>query len=192
MSIDDSEILKAIREGKDEMVVKSIYNQVLPNVRRFVVSNGGNNEDAQDIFHDALLLFFKLVIDGKYDAGKYKIFGFVYTICRNLWINHSKKKLSYNKWSALEGAKEEFDENILEHLISKEKLDLVQKLLNDLGERCVEILTLYMYNDLSYREIAVKMGFESESSAKVKAHRCRKALTEKIKTNKSIIEQLRG
>jgi RNA polymerase sigma factor (sigma-70 family) len=191
MSISDSEIITAIREGRDQMVVKSIYDNVLPNVKRFIVANAGNNEDALDIFHDAMLVFFKLVMAGKYDAEKYKVYGFVYTICRNLWINQAKKKTHFAKWSEF-SEKEEFDETVLEQLISKEKLTLVKKLLNDLGDKCVEVLTLFMYNELSYREIAVKMGFESESAAKVKAHRCRKALTEKIKTDRYIFEQLRN
>ena len=173
------------------MAIKSIYDHVLPNVRRFIISNSGTAEDAMDIFHDALLVFFKLIVNHKYDSEKYKIYGFVYTLCRNLWINQAKKKSHFTKWSEA-APLEEWDESILEQLLTSEKLNLVQKLMQDLGDRCAEVLTLFMYHELSYKEIAVKMGFENENSAKVKAHRCRKALSEKIKSNKNLIEQLKN
>lgn len=191
MSISDSEIIKAIREGRDQVVVKSIYDNVLPNVKKFIISNSGSVEDAMDLFHDALLVFFKLVIEDKFDPEKYRVYGFVYTICRNLWINQSKKKNHFKKWSEV-SERDAFDETALEQLISTEKISLVQKLMQELGEKCVEVLTLFLHQELSYREIAQRMGFENENSAKVKAHRCRKALTDKIKSDKHLLEQLRN
>src|SRR5438105_811215 len=115
----DPEILEAIRKGKDKEVVKSLYDNVLPNVERFVCSNSGSQEDAFDVFQDALLIFYKQVIAGNYDHTKYKIAGFVYTISKNMWINHAKKQGRARKWER-EQDRNQSEDSFLETVLDNE------------------------------------------------------------------------
>ena len=186
----DREIIKAIIDGKDGEVVGSLYESILPNVRKYVMSNNGSAEDAFDIFQDALIVFFKLVVSRKFDADKYKIHGFIYTVTKNLWINKTKKQARALRWEKT-NVHETREEPFLDLLISEEKKRLLESVFSTLGDKCVEILTLSIYQRLSMKEIAAKVGLPSEDAAKVKTYRCRKMLSEKVKADKHLLEQLR-
>lgn len=185
----DQEIIEAIYNGKDEEVVKSLYESVLPNVRRYICSNSGSPEDAFDLFQDALLVFYKLVATNKFDPEKYKIHGFILTVSKNLWINQMKKKARSLDWKKRKET-DDLDETVLETLITEERKMVLDKVFQSLGDKCVEILTLFFYNRLSLKEIAIKLNYPSEEAVKVKSHRCRKLLSEKVKGDKYLFEQL--
>jgi RNA polymerase sigma factor (sigma-70 family) len=187
----DSEILAAIRDGNDKNAIKSLYDSVLPNVEYFVCSNSGSHEDAFDVFQDALIVFYKQVASGNFDVAKYKIHGFVYTISKNLWINVAKKKGRAIKWER-EQNKHEHESSFLEKVVDDERTMTLEKLFNSMDPKCVQLLTMSIYNKLSMREIAEKLGAVSEDTVKVQCHRCRKKLSELVKQNSSLLNILRN
>ena len=187
----DQEILKAISKGQDTEAIDSLYKSVLPNVKKHVVNNGGSLDDAFDVFQEALMVFYKLAVSQKFESAKYKIHGFVFTISKNLWINQARKKASSQNWEKTR-EKEDFDSTVLDNLIDNERKTALELVFQTLGEKCTEILTLFFYNKLSLKEIAEKLGDRSEDAVKVKSHRCKKLLAEKIKGNKYLLEQLRN
>ncbi len=187
----DNEILDAIRKGKDKEVVKSLYDNVLPNVERFVCSNSGTQDDAFDVFQDALLIFYKQVIANNYDHAKYKIAGFVYTISKNLWINNAKKQGRARKWER-EQDRTLTEGSFLESVLNEEKKKVLENLFHSLDEKCVNLLTLSIYHKLSMREIAEKIGASSEDTVKVQCHRCRKKLSDLVKSNASLLNILKN
>ena len=190
-SFTDPEILHAIREGRDDTVIESLYASLLPRVKKHVLLNGGSLDDAYDVFQDALMVFYKLVIKEKYDSEKYTIGGFLYTISKHLWINLVKKRSnSLNRERKVE--KDELEFTILENIIQMERKAALDQVFQSLGEKCLEILTLFFYHRLSLKEISQKLGYASEGTVKVKSHRCRKLLSDKIKGNKYLMDHLRN
>jgi len=187
----DLEIVQAIREGNDTKVIDSLYATVLPTVKKHVCNNGGSLEDAFDVFQDALMVFYKLVVTEKYDSEKYKVHGFVFAISKNLWINLIKKRINSTKREKLV-ANDDLEPSILENLIDKERKSTLDLLFQSMGEKCTEILTMFFYHKYSLKEIAQKLGDMSEDAVKVKSHRCKKLLANKVKANKNILEQLRN
>lgn len=187
----DQEILQAIRQGQDTEVIKSLYVNLLPKVKKHVLANSGSLEDAYDVFQDGVMVFYKLVVTGKFDDDKYSIHGFVFTICKNLWINLVKKRAStQNREQNVE--KDAFDQSVLENIIDTERAEALHQVFQSLGDKCTEIMTLFFYHRLSLKEIAEKLGDMSEDAVKVKNHRCKKMLTDKIRNNKQLIELLRN
>jgi len=186
----DQEIIQAIRKGQDTEVIDTLYASLLPKVKKHVSSNGGSLDDAYDVFQDAIMVFYKLVINDKYDSEKYKVHGFVLTICKNLWINLIKKRASsLNREKSVERG--EFEADVLDNLISQERKSALDQAFQALGEKCTEILVLFFYQKLSFKEIAQKLGDMSEDAVKVKSHRCKKQLADRIKGNERLTEQLR-
>src|SRR6187402_1717294 len=86
----DSQILAAIAKG-DDSILEHLYRQVLPKVKNYVQRNSGTVDDARDVFQDAVIIFYKHVKLGKFNA-EHDIAGFIFSISRNLWINAAKKK----------------------------------------------------------------------------------------------------
>lgn len=191
MKYSDSEILEAVRKGSDKAAIKSLYENVLPNVEYFVCGNSGTKDDAFDVFQDAFLIFYKKVVNGSFDAVKYNVHGFVFTISKNLWINISKKNVRSKKWEKEQDYYEN-DTTFLEKILSEERTNILERLFQSLDKKCIEILTMSIYKKMSMKEIAVLTGAASEESVKVSCHRCRKKLSELVKSNVAILNVLQN
>ena len=89
MQIKDKSVIAAIKSGKDDKALKMLYNVLLPKIKAYIRSNNGSEDEAFDVFQDAVVIFFKQVVTGKFDT-KYSISAFVYSVSRNLWINRVK------------------------------------------------------------------------------------------------------
>lgn len=190
MNYSDTEILYAIRTGDDDRALSSLYQSLLPKVKNLVRQNGGDQEDALDIFQDAILIFYKHVKMNKFNEA-HSIAAFVYTVSRNLWINHVKKK----KRNVDIGEQEipiSSDDNILSHLITQEREEIVTKLLSSLGDTCRQLLTYTLFHRFTMKEISQKMAFSSEDVAKTKHYKCKQRLIQTVKNTPYTQEILRG
>lgn len=188
MTYTDKEVLEAIRRG-DDSVLEYLYKHVLPKVKAHVLKNNGGNEDARDIFQDAVLIFYKYVKTGKFNE-EYEIAGFIFTISKNLWINLAKKK---NKVVELtvETPMHEFMKSAIEDLITKEREEFIIKMFSQLGGACKEILLYSIFDKFSMKEIKEKMGFTSEDVAKTKNYKCKQRLMHIVKDNPAVKEMLK-
>jgi RNA polymerase sigma factor (sigma-70 family) len=183
-------IITAIISGKGNEVLSVLYKETLPKVRNMILKNNGNHEEANDIFQDAVIIFFKQVRNGSFNDS-YDIDGYIYTISKNLWI---KRAVKINKNVSLDHVENTFpySEGILEEVISKEKANALEDVMNKIGEECKKLLKLVAYEKLSMKEICVQMGYSSDNVAKTYHYRCKKKLTEFIKGSPQLMELYRG
>lgn len=188
MAYTDKEVLEAIRAGIDDEVLKYLYRHVLPRIKKYVVRNSGSEDDAKDIFQDAVMVFYRHVKQGKFNAEN-EIAGFIFSVARNLWINLVRKR---NRDVALtdEAVSHETAENISSQLIAREREDFVVKMFSMLGDTCRTLLTYSIYHRLSMKEIKEKMGFTSENVAKTKHYKCKQRLIGIVKDNASVKDML--
>ncbi len=181
----EKEIIKAIKTGNNQLVLNHLYKEILPRIKKMILKNSGTDEDAKDIFQDTVLIFYTQVKSNKFDESK-EIGGFMYTVARNLWINKVK---TANRFIPLET--KEFQEgsegNALNDLISQEKIVAIEEVMNQVGEECKKLLKLSIYDKLSMKEIAAKMGYTSDGVAKTYNYRCKQKLVSLMKDNPSII-----
>ncbi len=184
MQYTDKEILNSIRAGKEESALTFLYRKVLPKIKYYILGNNGDEQEAYDIFQDAILIFYKQVKTDKFKE-EYEIAGFIYSVSRNLWINRVKKK---NKQVNLsdELPIESTDGNLLEGLITREREEHILTVLSALGERCKELLLYSIYHKFSMKEICVKMGFSTEDAAKTRNYKCKQKLIALVKDNPSV------
>lgn len=157
----------------------------MPAVENYVRKNRGDLQDAQDVFHDALLNFIVKVKQHNEEIQDIK--GYIFISARNQWIS---KVTRSNKFIYTEHLyEEEPDIESANDLELTEKVNLMKEVLNSLGERCRDLLTLTFYLDYSLKDAAHKLGISSDEVAKTNQYRCKKKLFEKIKNNKAFIEQ---
>ena len=182
----DSHIIDSLLSGNDSKVISSLYQEVFPSVKNYIVSNSGNEEEAYDLFQDSMVLLYNQIRKGEF-SEKYKIRGFLYTVSRNLWINRTKR---LNRNTSLEGLNnlEIIDENILDAIVSDEKRELVLKIFKSLDSKCVEILKCSVFFKMSMEDIMLKMGFSSVNATKTQNYRCKKTLSEKALKDPSFKE----
>ena len=180
----DSEILEAILKGKDEKVLAYLYKEVLPLVIGYVTKNQGSTDEAKDIFQDAVIRFYKSVKTGAFQE-KCSISTFIFGISRNLWINYTKQKSRMVSDDKIQFAQD--SANLEEDLVSEEKVSVVNKLLEMLGEQCQQLLRYTVYDGLSMREVVALMGFSSEDVAKTYNYRCKQKMLKLVKERPEVM-----
>lgn len=183
------QIIESIRTRDDRKVLDWIYKNVYPKVKKYIVSNNGSLADSKDIFQEAVLVFYNLVINGNSDNIS-DFEGFIIMVARNKWINIAKKT---NKQIAFDKVDYEIDNQSnspLVDIIMREKWAAFQDLFNQIGDRCKKILTYTTYEKLSMEEVAKKMGMVSADAAKAANYRCKQKMIEIVAKNKGLANSL--
>ncbi len=168
----DQEILDRIKKG-DESALDFLYKKNYRMMVNMIIKNNGSEEEAKDIYQEALLAFWQKAASGKLEMTS-KISTFLYSICQNLWRKELDRKSRLSN--------EEKDGIVTDSQDLEERAKLLNMCLNDLGETCKKILFYFYYDDLSMDDIAYKMGFANADTAKTKKYKCKKELDKLIKT----------
>ena len=169
--------IKAIISG-DSNGLRQIYEQFLPRIRRLITSNGGSEEDAQDIFQSAILTIYEKAQKENFQLTS-KFYTLLYGICRNLWGNRLQKK-SFKEVTLLEDVKYKSEDNIEFDIEKTEEQELFWSSFQKLGEDCQKLLRLF-FDKEKMEKIAQLMGYGSVSYAKKRKFQCKEKLVEWVK-----------
>ena len=175
----DEEIIEHLCSGqlsKYNAGIEMLYLYFFPMVARFILSNNGTKEDAEDIFQEGIIAFFNQIKGGDL-ALKCKLKTYCYSICRNLWL----KKIKLKKPDTLHiEDREEFikmDADFFKTIELNEEKRAMLELINQLGGDCKTLLTYFYYERLEMKEIAFRMNFASDQVARNKKVKCLRKLT---------------
>ncbi|NMM47998.1 RNA polymerase sigma factor [Marinigracilibium pacificum] len=171
----DQEILERISKG-DETALDYLYKKYYRMMTRIVLSNSGTEEEAQDIFQDALIVFWQKVASGKLVLTS-KISTFLYSICLNLWRKELDRKSRLSR--------EEVDNPETMDFEQEERLKIITECINELGDTCKKILTYFYFDGMSMQNIALNLGLANTDTAKTKKYKCKKRLDELVKSKYS-------
>lgn len=131
-------------------------------------------EDIEEIYNDAVLAMYDNVKKGSLtnltcsiqtyinNIGKHKIID----LCRKRKIETVSYSDSESEWhSKISSIIEEVDKK-------DEKLDIITRIVEKMGEPCKSILFYFYYLQLSMKLIAEKMSLKDSDSAKTTKNRC--------------------
>lgn len=172
LTMDDSQVIQMIRKG-DERALDFLYRKHFRMMVKLVVKNSGTEDDAKDVFQDALIIFWEKVQGGNLELTS-KISTYLYSVCLNVWRKEldRKNKLVY----------EEAEASNTPDPDRQERIDIVNRCLQTLGETCKKILMYYYFDRLTMTDIADKMGFANADTAKTKKYKCKQELDKMIKS----------
>ncbi|MEI6949712.1 RNA polymerase sigma factor [Paraflavisolibacter sp. H34] len=89
----DQKYIQALLNN-DTILLKELYQRYSAKIRRMVVQNNGTENDAADIFQEALLAIYY-----KAQAKSFQLTcpldAFLYVICRNKWISELQKRKNH-------------------------------------------------------------------------------------------------
>lgn len=182
----DSEIIDCLRK-RQSYVVSYLSERYMPMIRLMVAVNGGNNEDAHDIFQDGLIIMLEK-IDNKDFALTCKFKTYLYCVCEHLWkAVLDKRTAAANYFTRREDSDdnkdftEVMDNNMYKEIFSEvfDKLDPVSR----------KILRMY-WQDIGPQEIADKLGYTYNYVRKKKSE-AQTELTEKVKKHPGYIRLMK-
>ncbi len=191
MKISEEQIPDLIRNGKDKEVIPHLYKKVFPLVENYIRKNSGRKEDASDVFQDCLLLFYKQVIKNTFDP-KYKVYGYLYRISINLWINKIKKEQRIQYLETVGDEAFEEEPSPWDRPPDRTDENVIKSLFSGIGEKCVELLTNTVYYNLLMEDIMIRMGFRSVDAVKMQQQRCKQKLIKEIENNPALADKLKG
>jgi RNA polymerase sigma factor (sigma-70 family) len=190
----DEELVRAIQAGGRMLddAIRYLYRTHYGALGYYVVHNGGDEGDAQDIFQETVLSFTDMVLQGKY-RQEASVKTMLFTINRNIWfseITRRGRREQRNKLFVAGHA--ETEKNVTDYISGREARSEILKVVEQLGEGCKKILLLFYYENLSMKEILAQTDFENEQVVRNKKYKCLKQLENMMKENPAIYEQLKS
>jgi len=177
--LSDDELIAGIR-NHDNDVLRYIYKKYFEIIRNFIRKNNGNEEDAQDIFQEAIIILYKKIKDDQLVLTC--SFGtFMFSICKLLWLKQLEKRRIRGE-DFPENDMSEFVSIIGSNIESNDEYKLYQYHFSRLNKDCQRVLRLFL-EKVPLKEIAEIMGYKTEQYAKKRKFECKEKLIENIKND---------
>ena len=152
----DQKYIEGLAEN-NSAVIQSIYKQFVPKVVSYIRNNSGDEDQAQDVVQEVLILLFnqakakKLQLTCPFDA-------YFFLLCKRKWLNELKK--SANKGVTIQDDYTSTTEStqimVTETELFDEKQELFDLMFQKLGDKCQELLRL-SFTIKSMEEVAEKL-----------------------------------
>lgn len=162
----DEVIIEKIKKG-DQGAVEYLYTKHFNMMLRMVQKNNGTEDEAKDIYQDALIVFWEKVASGNFILTS-KISTYLFSVCNNLWKKELVRKRRLTS--------DEKDIPTYTDMFQKEQIKAIHDCIEQLSETCQKVLNLYYFDRVSMAEIAKKLDFSSADTAKTKKYKCKKEL----------------
>lgn len=174
----DDAILDGLKK-RDSGIIRYVYKEYYPTIKFLITTNSGTETDAEDVFQDALVVLFKKIArEDLILTSSFKTF--LYSICRNLWLQRLDRRVFSNEFLEMEDLSE-LQENLYLEQPEEEhdKYRLFQQHFLRLSDDCQKVLQLFL-GKTSLKEIAEIMGFKTEKYAKTRKFMCKEKLKNSI------------
>jgi RNA polymerase sigma factor (sigma-70 family) len=168
--LNDKQLVNAIKNGdKDAMV--QLYKDNYVSVRNYILKNNGNHDDAEDVLQDAIIVVWEKIQNDSLEL-KAKLSTFIFAVVKNQWLKRLNK---LGRQVGMDGVNTEKMTDQKEEISSMDK-QLVVDMMQELGDKCKELLTLYYFDGLDMNSIAERMEYNNSDTVKAKKHQCFKQL----------------
>jgi RNA polymerase sigma-70 factor, ECF subfamily len=179
-SAGDNEVISRVLQG-DKQIFAELVNRYRHLVFTIALRYATTREDAEEIAQDVFVKAYRSLADFRQDS---KFSTWLYAIATNTCITFLRKKkikthsLTNEKIFELASSTDVINGNETEH---KSKVELMNKAIRLLNADDATIITLFYKGEQSLEEIGQIMGISS-NTAKVKLHRARQRLKEKLES----------
>ncbi|MCW3467467.1 RNA polymerase sigma factor [Chitinophaga nivalis] len=166
----DRELLLGLAKSDDKSL-EIIYSEHFPMVLRMILQHNGSEDDAKDIFQEAIIVLYEKVSKSDFTLSS-RLKTFLYSVCRHLWLK--KIQRTYGMY-ALSPEMEEVipaAEELEEHTTRDQQFRIMEGAMSSMGEPCKTILEDYYLHKKSMQEIAVKFGYTNAENAKNQKYKC--------------------
>jgi RNA polymerase sigma factor (sigma-70 family) len=167
------EELRTNREG----ALAGIYKKAFPMVSHFVRRNGGSEQDAKDLFHDALIVFYEKAVGGKLVLTA-SVTTYLVSICRNLWLRELDKRQRSQSLSDDKADSAPLPDEL--EITTDPASPSLSEYVERLGVKCRDILVSFYYFQQRMEQIAEKHQYRNVRSATVQKFKCLERLRKSV------------
>ena len=157
----------------------TLRSRYLPIIANYVLKNNGTEEDAKDLFHDAMIVFMRKCERQNLEL-RCSPQTFLFSIAKNLWMKRLRSKKRH--FIAIE--KHQFNQ-VAEPELSysaqlKESNEQLLKAFKRLSCPCRRILNFFYFHHKRYEEIVPVMKISNSQVAKNFKMRCMQKLRKQL------------
>lgn len=170
----DTALLEGLATGERDAVAE-IYRLYRPMLVKWMMTRGGKEEDADDVFQDVLMVL--------YDKAKLpefcltcKLSTYLFAVSKRLWY----KKIEKAGNTVYFGTDEEddsslgylYDSDINIHIEKEEEFNKLTVAMEKLGEPCSALLKAFYMQNKSMQDIAQDFNYTNAENAKTQKYKC--------------------
>lgn len=159
-----------------EQALRHLYQQTFPVVRRRVLRQGGTEQDAKDVFHDALIVFYEKAVAGTLVLTAAPS-TYLVSVCRNLWLREQQRRTR----GPLVGLPVEHEELAEPDASAPAEALSVLEYVEQMGDKCRSILLSFYYFQQPLEQIAAAHHYRSIRSATVQKFKCLERLRTSVR-----------
>ena len=165
-----------MRENTNDRIITEAYNENREPFLYYVRKNYGLSRTiAEDIYQDTILAFHQNVLKGKVTNLNIQFKKYLFAIGKNKIVDYYRNR---EKKVEIETEIEKFHDVFYKEEQSdiNRRETIVYEAVNQMAERCKEILLLVYWDNKSMNEIAEQMKFKTPDVAKTAKLRCMKKM----------------
>jgi RNA polymerase sigma factor (sigma-70 family) len=192
----DKTILIGIKNRKDD-ILEFLYKEYYPQIRRIVLKHQGDEQDAKDLFQEALVIIFTRVREGDLIINS-SFHNYFIVLCRFIWFrqkginnNHDPlvdyKESEHRDISSSDSQQELTGDKEYQEYLSNQNEKIFQRHYRKLPGDCKRVLKMY-FRKKSFREIAARMKYKNEDYARRKKYLSMQMLMKMINEDHEYIE----
>ncbi|WP_262249277.1 RNA polymerase sigma factor [Parapedobacter soli] len=166
----DEAIVEGVARG-DADSLERLYRDYFPVVLNMVVKNSGTEEEAKDVFQEAVIVLYDKVKQQDFELTS-RLKTYIYSVCRRLWLKQlGSKGRTFHDVTAYEDTIA-VEEDLALHEEKDVQLTMMEQALSELGEPCRTIIYDFYIADMSMQEICDKFGYTNANNAKTQKYKC--------------------
>ncbi len=156
---------------EDSSSFELLYKFYFPTIASYIKQNLGNNEDAEDIFQEAIIVLLQKVRQPDFILTS-SLKTYLYAVAKNLWL----KRLRDNKIKTVDNELRlityRAETESIEIEPEKSKEEKVENWLLKITRNCQNILKALFFYEVPMDSLMVKMGWKNKHTASNQKHKC--------------------
>jgi RNA polymerase sigma factor (sigma-70 family) len=164
----DMPLIQLIKGG-DEKALGAFYRENFAKITHLVLKNSGDDDDAKDLYQEAMMEVVMQVRTGKLDQLHSKLSTYLYSICHHKWIDKLRQR---NKSAEVAWEDAEAGVVLEDEAEQPPYMQALEEVMGQIGDKCRELLQAFYYEKLPMSQIAWRLGFKDDNSAKSQKNKC--------------------
>jgi len=164
-------IIDEVNVQSRKEIIADWYVDVFPLVAKYIQKNGGNLEEAKEVFQEAIVIYYEKLTFTDFSPVKTDQ-AYLLGIAKNRWLKHCSELTCHESINNVEIAEDKEEEPITQKLLHYLKLT---------SERCLDLLQAFYFEKLTMGQLADRFGYTSERSATVQKYKCLEKVRDQVK-----------
>lgn len=170
-NLKEQELIKGLAVN-DKSAIEAIYTANYGMIQSLVLNNNGTEDDAKDIFQEALIVLYEKAKSGGFELNC-QVKTYLYSVSKRLWLKRLQKNSRYELQSnGLEETTVYVEEDIGAHEKRNSEFGMMEHAMANIGEPCKSLLEAYYIHRQNMQEIAKAFGYTNSDNAKNQKYKC--------------------